>query len=184
MNWLIIGIPLLIFYLIWTGYLMSKRKFNKSLLVIAFAHLPYLLINVVAPFRGALDPEYAGYVFGWIQVPPGPGVTAVVGTIVLCSFIILTKSLKNELEKMWSFTLVFDLTLFIMAVFPNLLDIFKEPTSMNIMLGEYLTIPSVVTIPIILLLFAFPMVYSIYYSARNVFGQFSESSGETSLDAE
>ena len=64
MNWLYIGLPLLLIYFGWFGYLLFKRKYHRSSLIFGLAHIPYLLINLVAPFRGILDQDYAGYSIG------------------------------------------------------------------------------------------------------------------------
>jgi hypothetical protein len=166
MNWLIIGVPLIAFILVWSGYWISKKQYNKSLLLIAFAHLPYYLMNVVAPFRGPTDPDYGHYVSGLILIPQGPTVTLVSGTILISCFFIITRALQNRMEKMWLFTFVFDAVLAAFITLPEFFDLFKDIDGSKIQLGEYLTIPGYATALIIIILFTFPTCYSIYYSGK------------------
>ncbi|MEQ8905112.1 hypothetical protein [Ekhidna sp.] len=168
MNWLIVGAPLIAFILIWSGYLIAKKKYNKSLLLMAFAHLPYYLMNVVAPFRGPTDSDYGYYVSGLILIPQGPTVTLVSGTILISCFFIITRSLQNRMENMWLFTFVFDAVLAAYITLPEFIDLFENIEGSKIQLGEYLTIPGLATALIIVLLFTFPTCYSIYYSAKNL----------------
>ena len=168
MNWLYVGLPLAFLYLIWFGWLLRKKKYNRSLLIIALAHFPYLIANLVAPFRGFFDSGYAGYQFGLIKSPAGIWVTIITGMIVIGSFFIATRSLKNQMEKLWTFTFLFDLFLLITMAGPMFFDIVFDPTGSNIQLGEYLTISGIWVALITFFLFAGPTLYSVITSAKKI----------------
>lgn len=168
MNWLYVGLPLAFLYLIWFGWLIRQKKYDRPLLIIAIAHFPYLLANLVAPFRGFFDSGYAGYQFGLIKIPAGIWVTIITGIIVVGSFLIATRSLKNQMDRLWIFTFLFDLALFITMAGPMFLDILFDPTGSNIQLGEYLTISGIWVALITFCLFAGPTLYSVIASAKKV----------------
>lgn len=171
MNWLLIGLPLAGFYLVWFGFLLYKRKYNKPLLYFALAQLPYLLLNVVAPFRGAFDAEYAGYTMGWIQLPKGMIVPLVVGAIVISCFLLATKALSNKMNmKWWGFAFVVNLLLSIFAAFPVFLDVITNLSDFRLELGEYLQISGVWVALVIFLILVLPTFYACFLSGKKLVG--------------
>ncbi|SNT19074.1 hypothetical protein SAMN05421640_2757 [Ekhidna lutea] len=168
MNWLFIGLALAFCHLIWFGWLISQKNYNRQLLIVAIAHFPYLLANLVAPFRGFFDSEYAGYQFGLIKIPAGIWVTIITGFIVVGSFLIASKALKNQMERLWIFTFLFDLGLLITMAGPMFFGILFNPTASNIQLGEYMTISGIWVALITFFLFAGPTLYSITTSAKKI----------------
>lgn len=167
MNWLIVGLPLAGFYIIWFGYLIVKRNYTKQMLFFALAHLPYLFLNVVAPFRGILDPEYAGYNIGLLSIPQGILVPLVVGTIVVLSFIIATKSLKGKMVKWWSIAFVFNLALFITIALPVLKEIILNSGEYRIQLGEYLEVSGPFVALFIFMILPGPTLYATWTALKN-----------------
>lgn len=166
MNWLHFAYVLFGLYVIWFGYVLTKKQFNRALLLFGIAHVPYLLINLVAPFRGIMDPDYAGYSFGLWNLPQGPLVPLVVGTIVISCILIITKSWLNQMEKMWKLTFAVDLLLTITIAAPILIGILIDPDGARIQLGEFLTLSGYVVALIILLVFSGPTFYACYFSAK------------------
>ncbi len=169
MNWLYVGLPLMGIYLIWFAYLLLKRQYTRPLLFFALAHLPYLLVNVVAPFRGAIDPEYAGYSLGLIQLPAGPLVPLVVGGIVISSLFLASKALLNRMEGLWTFAFVFDLLLVITVAAPLLIGVLSNLSASRIELGEYLQISGFGVSLLILAIFTVPTIYACYLAGRQLF---------------
>lgn len=169
MNWLIIAFPLAIFYIVWFTVLIRRNKYEKGALLFAAAHFPYLLLNLVAPFRGIFDSGYYGYHMGWINLPKGFLVPLVVGGIVVISFILATKALQNKMDGWWRFSFIFDLFLVIMVGIPVFIDIVKDIDAATIMLGEYLTISGIWVAGLILLLLTVPTFYACYYAASKGF---------------
>ena len=62
-----------------------RRRWTRLGLLIGIANMVLVSLNVVAPFRGLLDPRYVGYNFFLISIPPGFGVTLVAGSMLLLS---------------------------------------------------------------------------------------------------
>lgn len=166
MNWLFVGIPLAGLYLLWFAYLLIRRRYDSALLLYALAHLHYLFVNVVAPFRGAIDPGYAGYNFGWLHIPAGPLVPLIVGSIVILSLITASRALLNRMQGWWKLAFGLDLFLSVMIALPVLLDVLGNMSDYRLELGEYLQISGVFVALLILLLFTGPTLYACYYAAR------------------
>jgi len=166
MNWLLVGLPLAVGYLIWFGYLLIKKKYNKATLFFALAHIPYLLVNLVAPFRGLLDPDYAGYSFGLIVLPNGPIVTLVVGIIVIFSLLLASRALMGKMKGWWLVAFVFDLLLCVLVAIPISYDMLTHLSDFRIELGEYLTIKGIWTALIIFFLFTFPTIFACLYAGK------------------
>jgi len=172
MNWLYVALPLALAYVIWFTFIILKKKYYTNLLVVGLAHIPYLLVNLVAPFRGLFDPNYAGYTFGLIELPKGPWVTIVVGFIVISSLLIASRAILNEMRNLWLFAFVFDLMLCITMAIPVLFVIVIDPSQANIQLGEYLTISGVVVCLLIFVLFSGPTLYATYFEGRQVLSKY------------
>lgn len=170
MNWLLVALPLAVFYLIWFGYLLFKRNYTNALLFFALAHIPYLLINLVAPFRGIFDPNYVGYSFGWIQLPKGIFVLLVVGGIVISCFVLASKALSNKMNKsLWVYAFLFDLVLCVFAAFPVLLDVMSNISEFTVELGEYLKVSGIWVALLVFLVLVWPVGYACYLSGKNLF---------------
>ncbi len=168
MNWLIIAFPLAGIYIIWFGYLLFKKKYTKPMLYFALAHLPYLFVNLVAPFRGVLDPNYAGYSIGWIVLPKGISVLLVVGLIVVLCLVLASRSLMDKMKGWWIYAFIFDLFLSIFVALPILLDVLADISAFTLELGEYLKISGYWVALLIFILFSGPTFYACYFAGKNV----------------
>ncbi len=169
MTWLHFGFILFGAYAIWFAYLLKKKRFTRPLLWFGIAHLPYLLVNLVAPFRGFLDPNYAGYSFGLIELPAGILVPLVVGSIVVLCLLIVSKAFTNQMENWWKLAFGLDLMLVGLVAAPLLFTILSDPGGNSIQLGEFLTLSGYVVAFIIFMLFTGPTFFALYYSGRMVF---------------
>lgn len=169
MTWLHFGYVLLGFYAIWFTILILKKQFTRALLLFGMAHIPYLLINLVAPFRGIMDPDYAGYSFGLLNLPQGPLVPLIVGSIVIACLVIVSKAWLGQMDKLWKFSFAIDLVLSIVIAVPVFIGILINPSEGRIQLGEFLTISGYVVALIILGLFSGPTLYACYYSWKKAF---------------
>ena len=172
MNWLYVGLPLAAFYIVWFAVMLFKRRYTRTLLLIGLAHIPYLLINLVAPFRGWIDAKYAGYHMGWLHLPKGPVVTLVIGFIVVGSFIITSRAFTNKMEGIWKFAFINDLFLTVMVALPVFLEVVMDPVGSKIMLGEYLTISGWVVALILFVLFSGPTFYSTWVTGKHVYQKY------------
>lgn len=171
MNWLLIGLPLATFYLVWFGYLIYQHKPKKYLVFFALAHMPYLFINLVAPFRGILDPDYAGYSFGLISLPQGIWVPIVVGSIVIMSFIICTKALQDRMGRWWRVAFVFDLGLLVAIAGPVLIDVLSNIQDFRLELGEYFQVSGWFVALIIAIILPGPIFYATWAAFKNGIAQ-------------
>lgn len=172
MNWLYVGLPLAAAYVLWFAFILIKRKYNKYLLAVGLAHIPYLLVNLVAPFRGMVDNKYAGYTLGWLSLPKGPWVTIVVGFMVISCLIIASRALLNKMDKLWEFAFVFDLMLSVMIAFPVFYDTLIDPIGSRIQLGEYLNISGLVVAAIFFFTLSAPTFYATYYAGKQVWNRY------------
>ena len=172
MNWLHFGLILLGLYIIWFTRLLLKKKFNKQGLLFGLVHLPYLLINLVAPFRGFMDSDYRGYSMGLLDLPQGPLVPLIVGSIVISCLLIMSKSFLDQMKKgWWTFALLVDLALTILIAAPILIGILIQPSEASIQLGEYLTISGYLVALLVLAIFSGPTFYACYISGKKVLNQ-------------
>ncbi len=169
MNWLHFAYILCGLYVVWFGFILLKKKFTRPLLLFGIAHVPYLLINLVAPFRGIMDPNYAGYSFGLLDLPQGPLVPLVVGSIVIACLAIVSKAWLNQMERLWKFSFLVDLALTILIAGPVFIGILLDLDGASIQLGEFLTLSGYVVALIILGLFSGPTFYACYYSWKKAF---------------
>lgn len=169
MTWLHFGFILLGLYIIWFSRVLLKRRFNRTLLLLGLAHFPYLLANLVAPFRGLLDSNYLGYSFGLISLPQGPLVPLVVGSIVISCFLIMTRAFLNHMAGWWKFTFIVDLLLVVFIAAPVLIDILADPESARLQLGEFMTISGHVVAFLVLAVLSGPTIASCYYAGRKAF---------------
>ena len=166
MNWLFVAFPLLALYLFWFGWLIRQRQYDRRLLLFALAHVPYLLINLVAPFRGVLDTEYAGYSIGWLSLPKGIGVTLVTGFIVLSCLLLASRALQHRMKGLWTYAFFFDLFLSVSIALPLLADIFRDLKGNTIELGEYLTLSGIVVAIIVFGLISGPTFYACWVAGK------------------
>lgn len=170
MNWLLIGLPLGACYLIWFGYLLVKKHYSKPLAFFGLAQLPYLFINLVAPFRGLFDADYAGYSIGWITLSQGIWVTVVVGAIVVSCFLLATKALSNGMTRPWWFLgFIVDGLLAGFIAIPILLDVATHLSDFTVELGEYLKVSGVWVALLIGSIFIVPTLWAFYYAGQKYF---------------
>lgn len=168
MNWLYAGIFMAFAFIAWFTFIITKRKYDRPLLIIGLAHIPFLLINLVAPFRNLFDEMYVGYVLGWINLPRGPLVTIVSGGILIGSLIIASRAMLNAMEKWWTFGFLFDLLLSVAVGFPVLWDVITDPVGSRIQLAEFLSISGIYVAILTFILFSGPMFLSTYYMGKHL----------------
>jgi len=63
-NWLYVGIVAASAYLAVAVWCASKRQWTWAAMGVALANFAFVLLNLAAPFRGVLDPEYRGTTSG------------------------------------------------------------------------------------------------------------------------
>ena len=74
-NWLHVGLAAGGVYALVFAAFAARRQWTWLAMGVALANFAFVLLHLVAPFRGLLDPGYAGYRAGMLQIAPGPWVS-------------------------------------------------------------------------------------------------------------
>jgi hypothetical protein len=167
-NWLYVGLGAFAVYFGMFSYYLAKRRWTWAGLGVALANLLIVMLNLAAPFRGALDPGYAGYNLGLIHVAPGLGVTLASGSMVVLALACACMALLNLRGRSMMFVAVVDGALLILVGLPVLFEGLTNTAEYRIELGEYLHIPGLVAVLISVLLFTVPLAASVVWSARRI----------------
>jgi len=161
MNWLLIGVVHLAIIAAILVYGATRAKFNRSMLLIALAHVPFIILNLVAPIRGFLDPGYAGYRFGILEIPPGFGVTLVAGTVIWGSVFIAYSALSGKLRQNIWFAIILDFLILGLISIPVLAEGIMNPADFRLELGEYFQVSGWIVLVILSAILMLPLVYTL-----------------------
>jgi len=167
-NWLYVGLSAFVVYLAIFGYFLSKKKWTRAGIGVALANLLMVMLNLVAPFRGVLDPHYAGYNIGLIHIEPGAWVTVVSGLIVVCALASACIAVLNLRGRAMVFVAVVDSMLLLLIGLPILIEGLANSADFRIELGEYLFIPGIVAVLVSAMLFTVPLAASVIWSTRRI----------------
>jgi hypothetical protein len=148
---------------------LIKGRWAFSAFIVGLAHMGVVWINAAAPFRGLLDPEYVGYANGFLRASPGLDVTLLAGSLVGCGLAGAMIAALNAPGKRMVFVTGTSVFFGWSILFPTVADLIRDPNQVAIQLGEFLTIPPLVTIPLLLLLFVGPFAYGARWSWRRAF---------------
>ena len=165
-NWLHLGY--VIWFLLWTGFLIAafKRRWSGFGMVVALANMVIAMLHSVAPFRGALDPDYAGYRFLVIEVERGLGVTAVAGSILIAAYACALIALLDRRGAAMRFLEGWSALLAAALGVPLLIGLVTEPAEFSINLGEYASIPWFIAFPLLLGLVVLPFALAVPWAHR------------------
>ncbi|GAB4540671.1 MAG: hypothetical protein Tsb0010_18440 [Parvularculaceae bacterium] len=155
-NWLYFGYG--VWAVVWAIFLyfLFQRRWTPPALVFGVANMALVMLTAVAPFRGALDPDYAGFSFLFVRVPPGLGVTAVAGAMALLSLISAIIAVDNRPGRHMYLITAWNGFAAIAMGAPLLSGLATDPTSFAIHLGEYVSIPWHISFAILLGLIVAP----------------------------
>jgi hypothetical protein len=165
-NWLYVGAISAAVYLTIFGFYAYKRRWTLAAMGVALTNLFFVMLNIVAPIRGALDPNYAGYNIGVLHVPAGIAVTLVSGTIVVIALISANLALLNRSGRDMLFIAGVDLVLLLTLALPELIEGVTRPENYRIELGEYLQLPGLVAVLMVGLLVFLPLMASISWALK------------------
>lgn len=165
-NWLHLGYA--IWIALWAAFLMSafKRKWTAFALLIGVGNMLIAMLHSVAPFRGALDPNYVGYNFLVLHAPRGLIVTAVAGTILVLSFTAALVAINDLRGTAMRFLSVWSGFLTALFGIPLLIGVVTDPTSFSIDLGEYASIPWYLAHPLLFGLVVLPFAFAVPWAHR------------------
>jgi len=143
-----------------------RRRWSWLGLVIGIANMVLVSINVVAPFRGLLDPRYVGYNFLLISIPPGFGVTLVAGSMFLLSLYCAVVAVDNRKGRPMLLLAGWNGFIALLVGLPLLYELFTDHSSLAIELGEYVTIPWYLSVPILLGLMVVPFALAVPWGLK------------------
>ncbi|MGE0597089.1 MAG: hypothetical protein AB7P07_12050 [Hyphomonadaceae bacterium] len=116
-----------------------RRQWTIAALIVGILHLPMAFVNAAAPFRGALDPTYPGYVQGLVHADRGAEVAifafAVLASALACACI----AVLNRAGPRNYFIVAFD-AFMLLTLIPSTLGGAAENglASFNVAFGDYL----------------------------------------------
>ncbi|MEZ5460687.1 hypothetical protein [Dokdonella sp.] len=167
-NWLHIALTAGLVYAGLLCYFAAKRQWTWAALGVALANFLYVLLNLAAPFRGLLDPDYAGYKMGMLQIAPGAWVTVVSGGIVVAALAAACFALLGRPGRGMVYIALTDTALLLLIGLPELVSGLMDYQAYRIELGEYLKIPGLVAVLVSGALFCLPLLLSIVWSTRRM----------------
>jgi hypothetical protein len=166
MDWLNLGLLAGAVYLVILGAFAAQRRWTWAAMGVALANFLFVLLHLMAPFRGALDPGYAGYRAGMLHAEPGLQVTLLSGTIVVAALASACLALRSRPGRGMVFIAVVDALLLVTIGLPELLAGVSAPEAYRIELGEAFQLPGAAAVAALGLLLCLPLVLSIVWSAR------------------
>lgn len=167
-NWLYVGLAALAVYGAIFGFHVSRGAWTRSGLFVGIANMAFVILNLVAPFRGVLDPNYAGYRMGLLEVAPGIWVTLISGLIVAGALAAACVAVRNFEGRPLLVLIAVDLALLILIGLPEAFAAISNPEAFAIHLGEYLQINGWVAASVVTLIFAAPLTYSTVWGVRRL----------------
>lgn len=166
MNWWNLGLLASVVYVAILAVFVARWQWTWAGMGVAAANFAFVLLHLMAPFRGVLDPSYAGYRAGLLQVDPGPLVTLVTGGIVAAALACACLALRARHGPGMVFIAVVDALLLLTIGLPELISGLGAPAAYRIELGESFQLPGTAAVLVGGLLFCLPLVPSIVWSAR------------------
>lgn len=166
MRWDLVGGVVIAILLVSWVWQVRKRQWSWTGLYVSLGCLVFAMLNAVAPFRGAIDPDYVGYSLGWLRADPGIGVTMVAGPALAASA--LSAMIAARISRgpaLWFVALtcaVFALTVGL----PTSIDVLADPNAFRIELGEYFAIPGLVGSGVVLGLVMLPFLVGTVWASR------------------
>ena len=145
---------------------LARRQWDWTGLYVAVGCLGVTLLHMVAPFRGTLDPNYAGYSFGLLRLEGGIAVGLVAGGLYVLSFSAMTAAIGNR-SGLAVLPVVVLSTLVLLSVGGYMLaGLAGLGSPFRLELGEYLRLsplPATVLAALVMLL---PFAVGLHWAAR------------------
>ncbi|MFZ4606699.1 MAG: hypothetical protein ACOYM5_10620 [Caulobacter sp.] len=152
--------------LVWT--LVARRaKAGAPAAFVGLAHLIVAGLHSAAPVRGYFDPQYVGYGFGLLSADKGLAVTLVAGAVWLVAVLGAFLSLARARVAM-AFVALSSLAFAVIIGAPLVRDLLITPDASKLQLGEYLTIPGLAAIGLLLAILVLPFVIGFVWAGRRV----------------
>jgi hypothetical protein len=160
MDWAVIGFTVMGTSLLAFATALLKRQWTIWALLAGLANLPMAFIHAVAPFRGWLDPDYAGYSMGIIRADPGIEVASFTGLLLVSGVVSAIICALNKPGRRNDFVIGSNLLVLLLTV-PTLIDtLLRTPDSFRIEFGEYLQFAGFSAFLFEFALLSVPLTYS------------------------
>ena len=167
-NWAVVGLVVLVMYGSLFGWWVHGSNWTRGGLLVGLVNMAVVAIHLVAPIRGYLDSDYAGYRFGLLALDAGILVTLVTGTIVvlcLASARVAVRGIPGP--TMWVVAAT-DAALLVNLLVPFASASLEEIAAFHINLGEYVTIPGALALFIVVGVFMLPLGGSVWWALRRI----------------
>lgn len=142
------------------------RRWSWIALIVGVANLVVVTLSGAAPIRGYVDPNYIGYGYGFLHADKGLEVTLIAGSVVFFSAISAWIAIRNRPGPLMLIVAATSAFHLVNAGFPLLDGLLADPESVNIQLGEYLTIPHTIAIPAIVALMVLPFLLGLPWAIQ------------------
>lgn len=144
-----------------------RAKAGAPAAFVGFAHLIVAGLHSAAPLRGYFDPQYVGYGFGLLAAESGLAVAVTAGVVwlvaVLGTFLALAKA-----RIAMAFVALSSLALAVVIGAPLVQELVAAPQASSVQLGQFLTIPGVAAIGLLLVVLALPFVIGFVWAGRRM----------------
>lgn len=159
--WLWIAFVSNTFY--WTifAWLLKRKLWTTTGLIVGIVHLLVAAIFSVAPFRSALDPAYPGFRFGLLYFE-GTATVLPAGILLAWALGCAYLAISKQSGKMLWFIAAFD---FLLAL-NQTASVLLSPADWTIQFGEHFSITGIAGALVMLTLFALGPFVSGFWSAR------------------
>lgn len=134
---------------------------------IGFVHLLVAGLHSAAPIRGYLDPAYEGYGFGLLRAAPGLEVTIMAGAVWIAALLGAFLALSKARPAM-AFVALTSAAFAAIIGAPLARDVVNNAGASKVQLGEYLTIPGVAALTLLLVVLVVPFVIGFFWAAGRV----------------
>jgi len=167
MNWFIVAAVVAVLYLGAFGFALSRRSWTRGGLAVGIANLPLAFLVSAAPVRGWADPDYAGFVFGLVQVPPGPPVTLVAGSILILATLCACFAVLPVRRARMLLIAGFDALIALNLAGSLVQDLATRPESLRLELGTYVQIGPLGSVLLLSALLVAPLLLCAIWAGRN-----------------
>jgi hypothetical protein len=173
MNWGTFGL-LGIATLFVLVFVVARRGWSTIGLVVATSNWLVASLHVVAPFRGLMDPGYVGYSFGLLSAERGWRVTALAGSILIGGALSAAIAARNSRGPTMAVVAIFNSVVLLVFGLPLIQRALTDPSRYVMQFGEFLTVPSMIALPVTLIVVLVPTLLGIWWSTTRFYASSPE----------
>lgn len=143
-----------------------RGSWARPAIAVALLNLLFVLVNSSAPFRGLLDPGYAGYRNGWLEADGPVAVFLTAGLMLTAASLAAIVAASNSVGRPMLLVAMIDGFFLLNTSTAFGVQVFGTNRDFEIQFGEYLTIPNVPAIAINFGLFVVPLIAATVWASR------------------